>query len=155
MPVGFLSDSQAREYARFNGELTPDQLARYFHLDDTDRTFVATLRGDHNRLGVAVQLGSLRMLGIFLEDPGQVPASALRFTARQLSLPEPEELIAEYAHSEGRWRHAPRIRQQYGYRTFTDPGVGFRLNRFLYVLCWTGSDRIKLPPFSTERPPGC
>ena len=130
MPVGFLSDSQAREYARFNGEPTPDQLARYFHLDDTDRAFVATLRGDHNRLGVAVQLGSLRMLGIFLEDPGQVPASALRFTARQLSLPEPEELIAEYARSEGRWRHAPRIRQQYGYRTFTDPGVGFRLNRF-------------------------
>ncbi|MEO1990281.1 MAG: Tn3 family transposase [Martelella sp.] len=52
-----------------------------------------------------------------------------------------EELIAEYARSEGRWRHAPRIRQQYGYRTFTDPGVGFRLNRFLYALCWTGSER--------------
>lgn len=141
MPVGFLSESQSREYGRFPGELTPDQLARYFHLDDADRGFVATHRGDHNRLGVAVQLGSLRMLGAFLEDPGQVPGTALSFTARQLSLSGPESLIAEYTRSEGRWRHAPRIREHYGYRTYTDPGVGFRLNRFLYALCWTGSDR--------------
>jgi hypothetical protein len=69
VPIGFLSESQTREYGRFPGELTPDQLARYFHLDDVDRGFVTTHRGDHNRLGVAVQLGSLRMLGIFLEDP--------------------------------------------------------------------------------------
>lgn len=65
MPVGFLSDSQAREYARFNGELTPDQLARYFHLEDADRAFVAAHRGDHNRLGVAVQLDRCTCLGFF------------------------------------------------------------------------------------------
>lgn len=141
MPVGFLSESQTREYGRFPGELTPDQLARYFHLDETDHGFVATHRGDHNRLGVAVQLGSLRMLGVFLEDPSQVPATALRFSARQLSFSDPERLIADYVCSEGRWRHALRIRQHYGYRTYTDHGVGFRLNRFLYALCWTGSDR--------------
>ncbi|SMD12266.1 Tn3 family transposase [Rhizobium sp. RU36D] len=141
MPVGFLTESQAREYGRFTGEPTPDQLARYFHLDDADRGFVSTHRSDHNRLGVAVQLGSLRMLGVFLENPGQVPATALQFIARQLSFSDPERLIAEYVRSEGRWRHAPRIRVHYGYRTYTDPGVGFRLNRFLYALCWTGSDR--------------
>ena len=56
MPVGYLSESQAREYGCFPDELTPDQLARYFHLDDADRAFVALHRGDHNRLGVAVQL---------------------------------------------------------------------------------------------------
>lgn len=141
MPVGFLSENQAREYGRFPGELTSDQLARYFHLDDADRAFVALHRGDHNRLGVALQLGSLRMLGMFLEKPEAVPVSAQRFTARQLSLAEPEGLLAEYARSEGRWRHAPRIRQHYGYRTYTNYGVAFRLNRFLYALCWTGSDR--------------
>ncbi|WP_349963061.1 Tn3 family transposase [Rhizobium sp. ZPR3] len=141
MPVGFLSDNQAREYGRFPAELTPDQLARYFHLDDADRTFVAVHRGDHNRLGVAVQLGAVRMLGMFLEKPEDVPVSAQRYVARQLSIAEPDGLIADYARSEGRWRHAPRIRQRYGYRTYTDYGVAFRLNRFLYALCWTGSDR--------------
>lgn len=106
-----------------------------------DRAFVALHRGDHNRLGVAVQLGSLRMLGVFLEKPEDVPVSAHRYTARQLAIAEPEKLIIDYARSEGRWRHAPRIRQHYGYRTYTDYGVAFRLNRFLYALCWTGSDR--------------
>lgn len=141
MPVGFLTDSQTREYGCFVGDPTPDQLARHFHLDDADRLFVAMHRGDHNRLGVAVQLGSLRMLGTFLEDPRQAPASVVRFAANQLSISSAARLMTTYAQSAGRWRHGPRIRERYGYRTYTDFGVAFRLHRFLYALCWTGTDR--------------
>lgn len=141
MPVGFLTDSQTREYGCFVGDPTPDQLARHFHLDDADRLFVAMHRGDHNRLGVAVQLGSLRMLGTFLEDPRQAPASVVRFAANQLSISSAARLMTTYAQSAGRWRHGPRIRERYGYRTYTDFGMAFRLHRFLYALCWTGADR--------------
>ena len=141
VPVSFLTDSQTREYGRFAGEPTPDQLARYFHLDDTDRAFVAEHRGDHNRLGVAVQLGSLRFLGTLLEDPALAPASAVGFAADQLSITGSAEFMTIYAKSAGRWRHGPRIRERYGYRAFTDFGIAFRLNRFLYALCWTGADR--------------
>jgi hypothetical protein len=141
VPVGFLTDSQTREYGRFSGEPTPDQLARHFHLDDTDRAFVAEHRGDHNRLGVAIQLGSLRFLGTLLEDPAMAPASAVRFAADQLSITGSAELMAVYAESAGRWRHGSRIRERYGYRAFADFGIAFRLNRFLYALCWTGADR--------------
>ena len=141
MPVGFLTDDQARRYGRFSDEPTSDQLARHFHLDDADRTFVAEHRGDHNRLGVAVQLGSVRLLGTFLDDPMQAPASAVRYAADQLAIESCTETMAAYAASEGRWRHGPRIRERYGYRQFTDTGIAFRLNRFLYALCWTGTDR--------------
>nr|WP_320203187.1 DUF4158 domain-containing protein [Agrobacterium rosae]MDX8304451.1 DUF4158 domain-containing protein [Agrobacterium rosae] len=72
-------------------------MARYFHLDYADRAFVFVHRGDQNRLGVAVQLGSLLMFGTFPEDPKEPPVSALHFKGRQLSLNEREELIAEYA----------------------------------------------------------
>jgi hypothetical protein len=87
VPVGFLTDSQTCEYGCFVGDPTSDQLAHHFHLDDADRIFVAMHRGDHNRLGVAVQLGSLRMLGTFLNDPRGAPASVVRFAANQLSIP--------------------------------------------------------------------
>jgi hypothetical protein len=38
----------------FTGEPTPEELARYFHLDDADREVVAHHRGEHNQLGFAV-----------------------------------------------------------------------------------------------------
>lgn len=81
MPTGFLTRDQARRYGRFAGEPTPDQLARHFHLDDADHVFVAEHRGEHNRLGVAVQLGSVRLLGAFLDDPTEAPTSAVRYAA--------------------------------------------------------------------------
>lgn len=141
MPVGFLTDDQTRRYGRFTGDPTPDQLARHFHLDDIDRAFVSEHRGDHNRLGVAVQLGSVRLLGTFLDDPASAPAAVVRYAADQLSIGGSADLMAIYGVSEGRWRHGFRIRERYGYRAFTDSGVAFRLNRFLYALCWTGTDR--------------
>ncbi|MBK8177232.1 MAG: DUF4158 domain-containing protein [Rhodospirillales bacterium] len=134
----------ARRYGRFSGEPTPDQLARHFHLDDADRAFVAEHRGDHNRLGVAVQLGSVRLLCTFLDDPTEAPAAAVRYAADQLAIEGCAEAMAAYAASEGRWRHGPRIRERYGYRQFTDTGIAFRLNRFLYALCWTGADVARI-----------
>jgi hypothetical protein len=43
--------------------------------------------------------------------------------------------------SEARWDHAGEIQSRYGLHEFTDPSARFRLNRWLYALCWTGTDR--------------
>src|SRR4051794_31558541 len=140
VPVSFLTEDQARRYGRFAGDPSPEQLARHFHLDDADHAFVAGHRGAHMRLGCAVQLGTVRFLGTFLEDPTHVPARIVRCLAEQLDLTVDGHMAA-YRASGWRWRHPVEIREAYGYRTFDAPGLSFRLTRWLYALCWTGTDR--------------
>jgi hypothetical protein len=140
MPVSFLTPEQERRYGRFPDDVSTEQLARYFHLDDADLGFVLTRRGDHMRLGFAIQLGTVRFLGTFLEDPCEVPASVVGFIGNQLGASIDGALEA-YRANQWRWRHPPEIRERYGYRDFSNTPAQWRLFRWLYALCWTGTDR--------------
>ena len=139
MPVGFLTDEQRRLYGRFHGEPAPGDLARHFYLDDDDRSLIALRRGDQNRLGFAVQLCAARYLGAFPEDLTETPASVLSILGRQLNIGQSG--FADYCTSRQRWDHTVEIRERRGYREFSHSLAQFRLNRWLYALCWTGTDR--------------
>jgi len=140
MPVSFLTEDQRRRYGSFCGEPTPEQLARYFLLDDRDRKIINAHRGDHSRLGFAIQLCTARFLGTFLENLGEVPTGVVNSLAHQLKI-EQLSCFVYYRDSETRWDHAAEIRRHCGFRDYSDAWVQFRLNRWLYALCWTGTDR--------------
>ena len=141
MPSRFLSDEQRARYGRYAGDPTEEQLARHFYLDATDRELIGRMRGAHNRVGFAVQLGTARFLGAFLDDPTHAPSVVTATIARQLSeMPAPS--LDAYRDGRQRWRHIAMIRERYGFRDLEEDTVaGFRLTRWLYVLCWTGDDR--------------
>lgn len=141
MPVNFLSKEQREHYGRFNGVPSPADLDRYFHLDEFDLGLIAKKRGQDSRLGFALQLSTVRYLGIFLQDPLDVPRPVLQTLTQQLYLDAVEGLQV-YRSAEQRWSHTAEIRAQYGYVDITEPRIGLRLTRWLYALCWTGTDRV-------------
>lgn len=138
MPVGFLTSQQRANYGRYIGAPSANELARYFYLDDTDHAVIRTKRGDHNRLGFALQLTTARFLGTFLEDPLEVPSVVKQTLIRQLRATNLDQL-GRYRNADQRWEHAAEIRSRYGFCDWSTPTVGFRLSRWLYSLCWTGT----------------
>jgi TnpA family transposase len=138
MPVQFLSNEHRSRFGRYVGNPNPDQLARFFYLDDADQAIIRAKRGDHNRLGFALLLTTARFLGTFLENPLDVPDAVLQTLARQLQVSTTDDLPL-YLESKQRWEHAEEIRSLYGFRDWTEPIIGFRLGRWLYTLCWTGT----------------
>src|SRR5690349_4144555 len=90
VPVEFLSDDQVAAYERFVGDLSRSELEGFFLLDTTALDLIARKRGAHNRLGVGLQIGTVRYLGRFLtEDPLDVPWSAVEYVAGQLDVADP------------------------------------------------------------------
>jgi TnpA family transposase len=141
MPVSFLSATQRERYGRYPAVLSSEELARYFHLADDDREWIATKRRDSHRLGYALQLTTARFLGTFQEDPTAVPGTVLHALSSQLDITDPADCVIAYRTSRQRWQHSAEIRLRYGYREFAERGIQFRLGRWLCALCWTGTDR--------------
>ncbi|HEY6848641.1 MAG TPA: Tn3 family transposase [Terracidiphilus sp.] len=141
MAVSFLTAAQRARYGRYPEVVTPDDLARCFHLSDDDRAQIESCRGHHNRLGFALQLSTVRYLGTFLEDPIAVPSSVLQFVSRQLAIHTTDGL-ERYRDGEQREEHVTKIRKHYGYGDIAKPRVGFRMTRWLYGVCWTGTERL-------------
>src|SRR5262245_60992830 len=141
MPVEFLSDDQAARYGHYVGDPTPAQLARYFYLDDADLALINRRRGRHQRLGFALQLGTVRFLGTFLTNPTDVPTIVVRHLAQQLAITD-ISVLARYREREATpYAHAREIQQFYGYRGFTDTPEYFRLIRWLYTRTWLSDER--------------
>lgn len=138
MPANFPTAEQKRYYGRYVEDLTPEQLGGYFHLTDTDRSLIYSRTKAYTQLGLAVQLGTVRFLGLFLPDSqwSTVPQQVVQVVAAQLSLES--ALWGRYI--EGRRptisEHQVLIRQRYGYRDFNEPAVQFATIRWLYTRAW-------------------
>ena len=90
-----------------------------------------------------MQLGTVRFLGTFLEDPTDLPAPVVAFVARQLGL-EGTSGLPQYRESETRRDHIAEIQCWYGYRDFHEPSEYFGLVRWLYTRAWISAERLSV-----------
>jgi hypothetical protein len=138
MSVELLTDEQVAAYGRFAGPPTRAQLERSFFLNDADRELIEQRRRDHNRLGLGVQLGTVRFLGTFLADPTDVPAEVAEYVALQLGIGDPSCLTLYGAREATHREHAGEIQRVYGYRDFSE--VSAELREFVAARAWTSND---------------
>lgn len=141
MPVEFLTDVQAAAYSRFIVPPSLAELERFFFLDDTDKALVNKRRGDHNRLGFSLQLGTVRLKGSFLADPLDVSTEMVDFVARQLGVADPSCLKAYGEREKTRLEHQWEISGEYGYRDF--PAVEAELVKWVDDRAWNTGDGPK------------
>jgi hypothetical protein len=94
-------------------------------------------RGARNRIGWAVQHGTIRCPGTFLNNPGEVPAVVVAYVAEQLGL-EPSA-FAGCGSSGGPWDHQEQIRDGYGYTKFEFDQL-FALARWFNRRIWIGNE---------------
>jgi hypothetical protein len=146
MPAEFLSAEQRAAYASFAEMPSLSDLEKFFFLDAFDRNVIAQSRADSHRLGVAVQIGTLRYKRLFLEDPPAVPWPVVDYLAEQLGVGNSSQVKKYAVRAQTAYDHAWMIRDAYGYHTFDDRDSweGRQLTRqfrtFLHSRAWTHAE---------------
>jgi Domain of unknown function (DUF4158) len=114
--AGWPSAAQRRELGSFPGHAGPEDVERFFELSPDDLPWVLSHRGDA-RLGVAVQLCSLRWLGFVPDALAELPRPALLALSEQLET-DPDDLMLYGARSQTRTDHFQAVRDRAGFRLF-------------------------------------
>jgi TnpA family transposase len=115
MPGQFLTEAERERLRRFPAEIPPGDVIAYFTLSPADLAQVRHQRGDHNRLGFALQLGALRYLGFSPDDPTTAPTSVGAYLSQQLDV-RPDVLPAYGQRAHTRRDHLQAIQVYLGFR---------------------------------------
>jgi len=140
MPVEFLTDDEAA-YGRYAGSPSQADLERVFFLDDEDMDLVDQRRGEHMKVGFALQLVTVRWLGTFLDDPLDVPAPVVEFVAGQLGVADPLVVNKYGERVKTLSDHQLEIRRAEGLRDFTKAQE--ELATWVAARSWTSGDGPK------------
>ncbi|WP_031086334.1 Tn3 family transposase [Streptomyces sp. NRRL S-1831] len=141
MPVEFLTVEQAAKYAAYDGAPSRTELERFFFLDDADRALIEPKRRAHNRLGFAVQMTTVRFLGVFLDDPADVPAEVVDYLAEQLGIGDASALKAYGERENTRLDHVRELRRVLEYTEFAESEAELRV--WVDARAWTTGEGPK------------
>lgn len=96
----FISLSDRENLNRFPADIPEDDLIAFFTLSTIDKGLLFNRRGDHNRLGFALQLCTVRYLGYCPDDLVHIPQTVTSYLAKQLDIISPVALMLQYGQRE-------------------------------------------------------
>ncbi|WP_328935066.1 MULTISPECIES: Tn3 family transposase [unclassified Streptomyces] len=138
----------------------------HLRLGEEDMRLIQGKRGEHNRLGMGVQLTVLRFLGRFQTDMERIPEDLVLRVGEQLGISDPLAKISVYGENGDTVRnHAREIRQEHGWTSFAEGEtqlVAWLEERLKYstdgpkamtlqAVVWLREQRVLLPTHSTLR----
>jgi hypothetical protein len=112
-------------------------LERFSFLDADDRDLIALRRSGGHRVGMALQMCTVRYVGLFLEDPLDVLWPVVEYLAAQLNIADSSCVKAYGDRAKMVYEHSWEIRRRFGYHEFTDREWSQRFGTFLYGRAWT------------------
>ena len=98
--------------------ITEPDLVRHWTLTDADLAAIGQRRGEHNRLGFALQLCALRYPGRLLRPGELIPAEPLRFVTEQLGS-DPDALTSYASRFQTRYEQLDALRDAFGFADLT------------------------------------
>ncbi len=125
---GWPSGAERRELGAFPAQTGPEDVKAFFELSPEDLRFAFSHRGEA-RLGVAVQLCSLRWLGFVPDDLTELPQPVLLALCEQLEA-DPDDLALYGTRDQTRSDHFVAVRDRVGFRAF-DHAERTRLEEWL------------------------
>ena len=116
MPREFLTTPERLRYQTVPASLLETDIRQHFYLTGADRAFLTPFRGAANRLGLALQLGVLRLMGFLPEAwTSQLPPEAVAFVATQVAT-EAAHLLHYGARQQTRSDHLLAVLRHLGFR---------------------------------------
>ncbi|WP_040838694.1 DUF4158 domain-containing protein [Nocardia brevicatena] len=95
-------------------------------MDSATAEYARAKRRPHNKVGWAVQWGTVRMLGTFLPTPAEVPDVVAEFMAEQVGVDDPACVKLYPDRLPTQHEHAREIQEWLGYKDFWAAEIGLR-----------------------------
>ena len=146
---GILTIEERLRYMSIPANMNDNIMATYFTLSLQDLEIINRHRGDHNRLGFAVQISVLRYTGWSLAQIKHIPENMLRYISNQLNLNEIE--FKYYGKRDDTiYEHLKEIIEEYKYHQFSSHYYR-KTTEFLYPKAMENSNIIYLIDITMER----
>ena len=82
----FLNEFQRQKLELYPEMLIKDDMFKFFTLSENDKVFLKNFRGESNKLGVAIQLSTIRFIGFIPENFFKLDRTFVRYISKQLNI---------------------------------------------------------------------